>query len=57
MAEHIRFRHFVVCTHCYGPIPLVQRELEHPPKYVTCTECGHAEPFIPADAREYTPDA
>jgi hypothetical protein len=55
MAEHIRFSHYVVCTRCFSPIVLLERELESPPKYVPCAECGHGEPFNLLDVREYTP--
>jgi hypothetical protein len=55
MAEHIRFSHYFVCTHCLSPIVLLEREVEHPPRYVNCAECGHAEPFSVAEVREYRP--
>lgn len=57
IARNLRFRHYVVCPHCYGPIIVLPLELENPPSYLACEECGKLNAFDPGQVFDYEPPA
>lgn len=54
LAEHVRFREYVVCPTCFEPIILSKQELDALPVHLICPECGKRAWFEKAGVREYT---
>ena len=55
IARELRFRFYVVCPGCFSPIIMFGAEIESPPSYLGCDECGKLMRFDPEAVREYAP--